>query len=99
MTEIQNPKQLVFDVIWVLDIVIWNLFVIWCLYVDISGLSGLGSLASTPPQQKNREVPVAIPLNNVPNTLPVCQVLSVFYLNHQPPFNPILTFPPKTETR
>ena len=28
MTEIQNPKQLVFDLISDLDIVIWNLFVI-----------------------------------------------------------------------
>ena len=27
MTEIQNPKQLVFDLIGNLDIVIWNLFV------------------------------------------------------------------------
>ena len=26
MTEIQNPKQLVFDLIGNLDIVIWNLF-------------------------------------------------------------------------
>ena len=31
MTEIQNPKQLVFDPPPDLDIVIWNLFVIWCL--------------------------------------------------------------------
>jgi hypothetical protein len=26
MTEIQNPKQLAFDLIWDLDIGIWNLF-------------------------------------------------------------------------
>jgi hypothetical protein len=26
MTEIQNSKQLAFDLIWDLDIVIWNLF-------------------------------------------------------------------------
>jgi hypothetical protein len=26
MTEIQNPKQLPFELIWDLDIVIWNLF-------------------------------------------------------------------------
>jgi hypothetical protein len=26
MTEIQNPKQLAFDLIWDLDIEIWNLF-------------------------------------------------------------------------
>ena len=31
MTEIQNPKQLAFDLIWDLDIEIWNLFAIWCL--------------------------------------------------------------------
>jgi len=31
MTEIQNPKQLAFDIILGLDIEIWNLFVIWCL--------------------------------------------------------------------
>jgi hypothetical protein len=42
MTEIQNPKKLASDLIWVLDIEIWNLFVIWCLYFVISGISGLG---------------------------------------------------------
>ena len=26
MTEIQNSKQVAFDIIWDLDIVIWNLF-------------------------------------------------------------------------
>jgi len=26
MTEIQNPKQFAFDLIWDLDIIIWNLF-------------------------------------------------------------------------
>ena len=31
MTKIQHPKQLAFDLIWELDIEIWNLFVIWCL--------------------------------------------------------------------
>jgi len=31
ITEIQNSKQLVFDLILDLDIVIWNLFVLWCL--------------------------------------------------------------------
>ena len=31
MTEIQNSKQLDFDLIFNLDIVIWDLFVIWCL--------------------------------------------------------------------
>jgi hypothetical protein len=44
MTKIQNPKQLAFDLILILDIVIWNLFVIWCLYFVISGLSGFRSL-------------------------------------------------------
>jgi hypothetical protein len=34
MTEIQNPKQLIFDFILDLDIVIW------CLYIVIPGLSG-----------------------------------------------------------
>ena len=46
ITEIQNSKQLVFDLILDLDIVIWNLFVIWCLYFVISGLSGLGIYSS-----------------------------------------------------
>ena len=41
MTEIQNPKQLAFDPpLAGLDIVIWNLFVVWCLYFVISGLPG-----------------------------------------------------------
>jgi hypothetical protein len=31
MTKIQNPKQAAFDLIWDLDIEIWNLFGIWCL--------------------------------------------------------------------
>ena len=31
MTKIQNSKHLVFDLIGDLDIVIWNLSVIWCL--------------------------------------------------------------------
>jgi hypothetical protein len=31
MTEIQNPKQFAFDLICDLDVVIWDLFVIWCL--------------------------------------------------------------------
>jgi hypothetical protein len=31
MTKIQNSKYLAFDIIWDLDIVIWNLFAIWCL--------------------------------------------------------------------
>jgi hypothetical protein len=31
MTEIQNLKQLAADLNCDLDIVIWNLFVIWCL--------------------------------------------------------------------
>ena len=31
MAEIQNSKQLAFDLICDLDIVIWNLFVIWFL--------------------------------------------------------------------
>jgi hypothetical protein len=31
MIEVQNPKQLAFDLICNLDIGIWNLFVIWCL--------------------------------------------------------------------
>ena len=31
MTEIQNPKQLAIDLIWGLDIAVWNLFVFWCL--------------------------------------------------------------------
>jgi hypothetical protein len=44
MTEIQNPKQLAFDPpVADLDIVIWNLFVIWCLLFVIFGLSGLGT--------------------------------------------------------
>jgi hypothetical protein len=38
-----RTKQLVFDLIWDLDIAIWNLFEIWCLQFVISGLSGLGS--------------------------------------------------------
>jgi len=42
MTEIQNSKQLAHGLISDLDIVIWNLFVIWCLLFVISGLSGLG---------------------------------------------------------
>ena len=46
MTEIQNPKQLAFDLIWDLDIEILNLFVIWCLQFIISGLSGLGICSS-----------------------------------------------------
>ena len=46
MTEIQNPNQLAFDLIWDLDIEIWNLFEIWCLYFVISGLSGLGICSS-----------------------------------------------------
>ena len=46
MTEIQNSKQLAFDLIWDLDIVIWNLFVIWCLEFVISGLYGLGICSS-----------------------------------------------------
>jgi hypothetical protein len=37
-----RTKQLAFDLICDLDMVIWNLFVIWCLQFDISGLSGLG---------------------------------------------------------
>jgi len=41
MTEIQNSKQSAFDLIWNLDIVIWDLFVIWCLQFVISGLTGL----------------------------------------------------------
>ena len=41
MTEFQNSKQLVFDLIWDLDIVSWNLFVIWCLLFVIFDLSGL----------------------------------------------------------
>ena len=44
MTEIQNPQQLAFDLICNLDIVIWNLFVIWCLLFVISGLSRLGDI-------------------------------------------------------
>jgi hypothetical protein len=40
MTKIQNHKQLAFDPPLGLDIVIWNLFVIWCLQFVISGLSG-----------------------------------------------------------
>ena len=44
ITEIQNPKQLAFDPPAAdLDIVIWNLFVIWCLLFVIFGLSGLGT--------------------------------------------------------
>jgi len=44
MTEIQNPKQLAFDPPAAdLDIVIWNLFDIWCLVFVIFGLSGLGT--------------------------------------------------------
>ena len=36
MTEILNPKQLAFDSSAAdLDIVIWNLFVIWCLIFSI----------------------------------------------------------------
>jgi len=31
MAEIQNSKRLAFDIIWDLDIEIWNLFVIWFL--------------------------------------------------------------------
>jgi hypothetical protein len=31
MTKIQNSKQLAFDFILDLDILIWNLFGIWCL--------------------------------------------------------------------
>ena len=46
MTEIQNSKQLAFDLIWDLDIVIWNLFVIWCLSFVISGLSELDNCSS-----------------------------------------------------
>ena len=44
MTEIQNPKQLAFDLpVADLDIVIWNLFVIWCLLFVVFCLSGLGT--------------------------------------------------------
>ena len=44
MTEIQNPKQLAFDPsVADLDIVIWNLFVIWCLLFVVFCLSGLGT--------------------------------------------------------
>jgi len=43
ITEIQNTKQPTFDLIWDLDIVIWDLFVFWCLLFVISGLSGLGN--------------------------------------------------------
>jgi hypothetical protein len=42
MTKIQNVKQLAFDLIGDLDIVICYLFVIWCLQFVISGLFGLG---------------------------------------------------------
>jgi hypothetical protein len=42
MTKIQNFKQLAFDLIGDLDIVICYLFVIWCLQFVISGLFGLG---------------------------------------------------------
>jgi len=42
MTEILNPKQLAYDSPAAdLDIVIWNLFVIWCLLFVIFGLSVL----------------------------------------------------------
>ena len=42
MTEILNPKQLAFDSPAAdLDIVIWNLFDIWCLLFVIFGLSVL----------------------------------------------------------
>jgi hypothetical protein len=44
MTEIQNSKQLVFDLILELDIVIWNLFVIWCLQFVIFALPGFRRL-------------------------------------------------------
>ena len=46
MTKIQNPKQLASDLILDLDIEIWNLFVIWCLYFVVSGLFGLGICSS-----------------------------------------------------
>ncbi|MGD1972687.1 MAG: hypothetical protein PVG73_01360, partial [Desulfobacterales bacterium] len=42
ITEIQNLKQLAFDFIEDLDIVFWNLFVIWCLSFVIS-LRAVGS--------------------------------------------------------
>ena len=45
MTEIQNSNQSAFDPIWDLDIEIWNLFVIWCLYFVISGLPWLMPVA------------------------------------------------------
>jgi hypothetical protein len=32
MTEIQNHKQLPFDLIWDLDIVIWNLMLVICYF-------------------------------------------------------------------
>jgi hypothetical protein len=48
MTEIQNPKQLAFELICDLDIVIWNLFVI-CDLLFFSGffdsqIAGGGSI-------------------------------------------------------
>ena len=57
MTEVQNPKQLVFDVIGVLDIGIWDLFVVWCLSFDISGLSGPGSSPTYPTAAKKSRNP------------------------------------------
>jgi hypothetical protein len=45
MTEFQNPKQSAFDPSAAdLDIVIWNLFVIWCLLFVISGLFRFSAL-------------------------------------------------------
>jgi hypothetical protein len=40
MTEIQNPKQLAFELICDLDIVIWNLFVICDLLFIFSDFFG-----------------------------------------------------------
>lgn len=42
MTEIPNSQKLVFNLICDLDIVIWNLFEIWCLSIVISLISELG---------------------------------------------------------
>ena len=68
MTEIQNTKQLAFDRIWDLDIVIWNLFVIWCLSFVISGLSGFRSLLIIFVQSDFNSFPLPNPVTANPST-------------------------------